>query len=392
MKLFLAVATVTVMGLFQSSLLATLPWIIERTGLPAAFWSVLVAASLILVAVSSPVWGRRTDRHGALPVMRLTMGLVVVCYGLLIMAILLLSSPLWIAAIAIITRLIYGVATGGVFPSAQRFALADKPVARWPETLAYIQASTHAGRVLGPGIVALAAIWSLPLGLVLIALLGVALWFMQWYFAAGVASEPADNSEPVVAPPWSEDWPLYALGFVITLWAGQLQFALGPYIQNLAGVDSVTASQWTGTTLMAASVSAILAGPLGNRWFSPMPRLLCGLWIGVFTVGGVLLAAASGVLWVGVAVCCITAGLTLSVPWYGSILRARRPDAQGQVSGRLISVHTIGFGSGTLFGGLMLELVPDHAMAAFVLLGPLATALVFTHHLRVRAGTVPPTA
>lgn len=36
MKLFLAVATVTVMGLFQSSLLVTLPWIIERTGLPGA--------------------------------------------------------------------------------------------------------------------------------------------------------------------------------------------------------------------------------------------------------------------------------------------------------------------------------------------------------------------
>ena len=392
MKLFLAVATVTVMGLFQSSLLATLPWIIERTGLPASFWSVLVAASLILVAVSSPVWGRRTDSHGALPIMRLTMGLVVLCYGLLILAILALSSPFWIAVIAIVTRLVYGVATGGVFPSAQRFALADKPVAQWPETLAYIQASTHAGRVLGPGIVALAAIWSLPLGLVLIVLLGVALWFMQWYFAAGVAAEPPGNRESAEAPPWNDDWPLYGLGFVITLWVGQLQFALGPYIQNLAGVDSVTASQWTGTALMAASVSAIVSGPLGNRWLSPMPRVLGGLWLGVFTIGGILLAAAPNVWGVGVAVCLITAGLTLAAPWYGSILRARRPDAQGQVSGRLISVHTIGFGSGTLVGGVMLELVPDHAMAAFYLLGPVAGALALIHHLRVRAGTVPPTA
>ncbi|XOZ32952.1 MFS transporter [Halomonadaceae bacterium KBTZ08] len=392
MKLFLAVATVTVMGLFQSSLLATLPWIIDRTGLPAAFWSVLVAASLILVAVSSPVWGRRTDSHGPLPVMRLTMGLVVVSYGLLIAAVLALSAPIWIAAIAIVTRLVYGVATGGVFPSAQRFALADKPVSQWPETLAYIQASTHAGRVLGPGIVALAAIWSLPLGLVLIVVLGVVLWFMQWYFAAGVAAEPGGNREQAQPPPWSEDWPLYGLGFMITLWVGQLQFALGPYLQNLVGVDSVTASQWTGTALMAASVSAIVAGPLGNRWLSPTPRLLCGVWLGVFTLGGVLLAAASGVFGVGAAVCLITAGLTLAAPWYGSILRARRPDAQGQVSGRMISVHTIGFGSGTLVGGLMLELAPNHAMAAFYLLGPLAAVLVVIHHLRVQAGIVPPTA
>lgn len=85
---------------------------------------------------------------------------------------------------------------------------------------------------------------------------------------------------------------------MITLWVGQLQFALGPYIQNLADLDSVTASQWTGTVLMAASPS---------------------------------------VLGVGVAVCLITAGLTLAAPWYGS---------------------------STLVGGLMLELVPDQAMAA----------------------------
>lgn len=385
MKLFLAVATVTVMGLFQSSLLATLPWIIEHTGLPAAFWSVLVAVSLVLVAISSPVWGQRSDQYGPLPIMRLTMGLVVVCYGVLVLAILTLSSPVWIAAIAIVTRLVYGIATGGVFPSAQRFALADKPVAQWPETLAYIQASTHAGRVLGPGIVALAAIWSLPLGLVLIVVLGLVLWFMQWYFASGVASEPPENQERVAPPPWNEDWPLYALGFAITLWVGQLQFALGPYIQTLSGVDSVTASQWTGTALMAASVSAIVAGPMGNRWLSPMPRLLCGLWLGVFSLGGVLLAAAPTILGVGVAVCLITAGLTLAAPWYGSILRARRPDAQGQVSGRLISVHTIGFGSGTLVGGVMLELFPHHTMAAFYLLGPVAGALALIHHLRGRA-------
>lgn len=384
MRIFLAMASVTIAGLFQSSLLATLPWIIESTGLPAAFWSVLMTASLLLVAVSSPVWGRRTDRVGPLSIMRLTMGLMVLCYSLLITAILTLSSALWIAVIAILTRVVYGIATGGVFPSAQRLALADQPVAQWPATLATIQASTHTGRVVGPGIVALAAIWNLPLGLILIALLGIALWFMQWYFAAGVAGEPSGNRQPVQAPSWGEDLPLYGLGFVITLWIGSLQFAIGPYVQALAGVDSVTASQWTGTILMVASVSAIAAGPLGSRWFAPVPRVLCGLWIAVFTIGGTLLASASSVFWVGVAVSFITAGLNLAVPWYGSILRARRPDAQGQVSGRLVSVHTIGYGSGTLFGGIMLELAPSHAMIGFYLLGPLTGILALIHHLKPR--------
>lgn len=384
MKLFLAVATVAVMGLFQSSLLATLPWIIERTGLPAAFWSVLVAASLILVAVSSPLWGQRADRYGPLPIMRLTMGLVVVCYGLLVLAVITFTSMFWIAVVAIVTRVIYGVATGGVFPAAQRFALADKPVAQWPETLAYIQASTHAGRLVGPAIVALAAIWSLPLGLILIVVLGLVLWAIQWHFSGDMDAGAAPEGTPRAAPPpFRDDWPLWVLAVVITVWVGQLQFALGPYIQNLTAVDAVTASQWTGITLMAGSVAAMVSGPLGNRVFGERLGILCLLWILAFTVGGFLLALAPGVVLLAVGVCLVTAGLTLAAPWYGSILRARLPQAQGQISGRLISVHTIGFGSGTLLGGAMLEVMPGNAMITFVLLGPLSAALAFLHYMRL---------
>ena len=385
MKLFIAVATVMVMGLFQSSLLATLPWIIERTGLPASFWSVLVAGSLVLVAISSPVWGRRADDHGPLPIMRLTMGLTVVCYGLLILAIITLSSALWIAIIAIVTRLVYGVATGGVFPSAQRFALADKPVARWPETLAYIQASTHAGRLVGPAIIAFAAIWSLPVGLILITVLGMALWAIQWHLSGGMDSgAPARGESRAPPPPLRDDWPLWALAVVITVWVGQLQFALGPYIQHLTGVDSVTASQWTGITLMAGSVVAMVVGPLGNRVLGERLHILCGLWILTFTLGGMLLALAPGIIPLAVGVCLVTAGLTLAAPWYGSILRARCPEAQGQISGRLISVHTIGFGSGTLAGGAMLEFLPDHAMMLFVVLGPLTALMAVVHYSRAQ--------
>ena len=131
------------------------------------------------------------------------------------------------------------------------------------------------------------------MGLILITVLGMALWAVQWHLSGGMdPGAPAHGESRAPPPPLRDDWPLWALAVVITVWVGQLQFALGPYIQNLTGVDSVTASQWTGITLMAGSVVAMVIGPLGNRVLGERLHILCGLWILTFTLGGLLLALA----------------------------------------------------------------------------------------------------
>lgn len=391
MKGVLALGTVGLMGLYQSSLMVSLPWMIEHSGLSAGLWSVLMATGMILVVIGGPLWGRQADHLGAAPVMRLTLGLVVAGYVVLVLALTLtgLGAGWWLIGVVAVARLLHGLGAGGVFPSTQRFLLSTRPPSRWSVELAQLQAANQIGRLAGPGLMAVASLLSVPLGLSVIAVAGMVLWGLQWRQVRDVSSAPSPPQRAVTPPGWRPDWPLYLLALIITTWVGLLQFVLGPYIQQLLNVDAVAATRMTGYYLMLSSVVALVVGPLGHRWLAGRSRLLSGLWLSALMVGGVGLALADTPLGLAVGIALVVSGLALATPWYGSLLRGRWPAAQGQVSGRLTSVHTTGYGIGTLSGGAALEWAPEQALMLFVALGPLAL-LCYLAHRRKALRPAPP--
>ena len=148
---------VLMMGVLQSALVACLPWLIERTGLSAGVWSLILSAGMVPVLLGAPLWGRLVDRRGASRVSMVASALVLVGFGSLLLV---LGADLEGAAAVtclLAARLIHGVGAGGVFPAAQRTAVAGARPEDWSYRLSRLQMSVHAGRLAGPALIALAA-------------------------------------------------------------------------------------------------------------------------------------------------------------------------------------------------------------------------------------------
>ena len=81
------------------------------------------------------------------------------------------------------------------------------------------------------------------------------------------------------------------------------------------------------------------------------------------------------VIYGGVAA--VAFGAAVLTPWYGSQLRQCHPRFQGEIAGRLTSIHTLGYIAGTLAGGWLLEARPESPLAMFVLLVPVLVLLAY---------------
>jgi len=372
------------MGLLQSSLITALPWLIDRTGLSAGWWSVAMAVGMVPVALGAPWWGRLADRQGSLAILRSASGLVLSAFLLLLLVLVSKAAALALMVLVILTRLLHGVGAGGVFPAAQRLVVSSSDPKRWAAQLSRLQIAVHVGRLAGPGLMVVAAVTGVPaaLGLVWIGGLLCCLvlirrhgWREQKPQEGATPKAPATRRPPPPQPAWLDGLPLYALAFAITVWVGALQFVLGPVLAELSFSSPQTATALTGTALVIASLAAMLAGPLVHRLARSTTWLIL-FWNFGIGVGGLVLALADSVADVYAGVALLAAGVAVITPWYGATLRQLWPEARGLVAGRLTSVHTCGYGVGTLLGGGLLEWRPDQALSIFPLLVVAVAALV----------------
>lgn len=357
---------VVVMGLLQSTLTACLPWLIERTGLSAGLWATLMSVGMLPVLVGAPGWGRAVDRYGANRVLAATCALILLAHAVLTTVVVLDVQGTLALTVLVLARLLHGVGAGGLFPAAQRLAVAGAAPMAWAYRLARLQIAVHAGRLAGPVVVMAAVVTGGPWVLVISGTLGLGL------VLAGAKARPQGRNRTgggcsTVRPSWRPGWPLYLLAITLTFAVGVLQFVLGPVTVRVAAVPADVAASLTALALVVASVTGLLAGPLIHGRVRSMVWQR-RLWnVGFVLAAGVLVFADSVLdLVVGMAVLAFAAAIL--TPWYGSQLRQQCPDAQGAIAGRLTSLHTLGYILGTLTGGWLLEHRPEQVLSVFVLL------------------------
>lgn len=355
------------MGLMQSSLITALPWLIGSTGISAGWWSVAMAVGMVPVALGAPVWGGLADVQGSLRILRWTSSIVLLAFVLLLWVLVWQPAGLILISLVIASRLLHGIGAGGVFPAAQRLVVSGVEPGRWAGRLSGLQVAVHLGRLVGPGLMIVAAATGVPtaLGLVWIAGLLCCLVLMRRPVEEPSGAVVPEGSRGV--PGWHEGLPLYALALVITVWVGVLQFVLGPVLAHVSHSSPESATSLTGTALVIASLSAMVAGPLVHRRVRSL-KWLAVVWSLGLGVGGGALAQADSIMDIYLGVALLAMGVAVITPWYGAVLRQLWPDARGQVAGRLTSLHTCGYGVGTLLGGALLEWRADHALSVFPLL------------------------
>lgn len=366
---------VLMMGLLQSALIACLPWLIERTGLSAGIWSLVLSAGMVPVLIGAPLWGRVADRRGARPVIGLASALVLAGFGLVLLVLGLNVQGAWAAVFLVLARLAHGAGAGGIFPAAQRLAIAGIGPKDWSYRLSRLQIAVHAGRLAGPALIALATWLGMMTGLFMAGVLAVLL--VRGSRSAPVEHEPENgllHGQPRSRLPWGPGWPFYLMALLLTAWVGSLQFVLGPVLTRIAEVSAEAGSSLTAAALMLTSVVGLVLGPLVHARIRGTVALTM-VWGAALLIAGVVLGVATTVFEIYVGVAFLAFGAAVLTPWYGSQVRQCQPDAHGEVGGRLTSTHTLGYIAGTLAGGWLLEVHPDRAMAAFVLPAPVLVLL-----------------
>lgn len=366
---------VLMMGLLQSALIACLPWLIEHTRLSASDWSLILAVGMAPVLVGAPWWGRRVDRSGARRVSGAASLMVLAGFALILLVLGTGVGGTLAVACLLVARLAHGAGAGGIFPAAQRLAVAGAGPQEWSYRLSRLQMAVHAGRLAGPALVALSA-W---LGVMTVLILAGVLAALLVIVSRRAPRQDSVNSgsgepSPGSGLPWRRGWPFLLLALLLTAWVGALQFVLGPVLTRMAGVSPEVGSSMTAGALMLTSVIGLVFGPLVHSRIRAS-RTLILIWGGAFALAGVVLATAQSAPGVYLGVALLAFGAAVLTPWYGSGLRQCHPEAQGEVAGRLTSTHTLGYILGTLTGGWLLESHPDQTLVIFVLLAPILLPL-----------------
>lgn len=390
----LVYSLVVMMGLMQSALFACLPWLIEYTPLNVSEWSLLISGSMFGFVLIAPWWGRVTDKYGAKYTLLWTFGGFTLANVLLVLAI----SP-WglevmtlsvLLGVLILSRIIYATFTAGIFGAAQAWMLLHIEAHETRTALAKLNAVNQLGRMIGPLVVMLGAFWYPTLALyvfvVLSALMCIRLFLQRNRLAAGPNAvsedkpqEVKNNSQGSQKESLTRDsgqrfslmkaLPELLMAASLTLSVGTLQFSLGPYLQWLWQLSAEEATTEVSQLLfLSAFVVTLVALGLVPR-IAHLTKLYLGMMLlGLLLGSSLLILAETKLLWC-LAIALMSMGVALGSPWYGHLLRERWPEDQGRIGGYLTSAHTIGYGSGTLIAGGLLQWQPAWALYPVVLTG-----------------------
>lgn len=361
----LAFAIVPLVGreLRLHELVVSLPWLgIEWQPRELAI-NALSALTALVTAMTAPIWGRVSDRIGRRRV--IVTGLVGYSAGLLLFN---LAAELGRAAILsglglylalIVARVIYACVMSAVGPASAAYMADITSPAQRAAGVGRLNSANQIGVMMGPALIFFAFI-SLLAPIYLLATLMGLMALLVWRLL------------PEGAPRLTHAQPSVRLGFFdpryrrfmltgMTIYAmiGLAQPTLAFYFQDKLHLDGVTTAQRYSLAMMISS-GAMVFTQLGVvqriRW-SPVQLLKLGLPVTV--VGYALMALATGIEHLWVAMACFGAGMGITVPAFnaGASLSVG-PHEQGALAGLLGSAASLGYLFGPLLGGYLYGLAP----------------------------------
>lgn len=378
-----ALGAVLHLGLTQSVVLASLPLLASRTGVAYPTWSWILGGALLLYAVAAPAWGRRIDARGPGDVHLVTAGGAAAGNVLLLLA-LFLPDPVWVLGTIVASRVVYAAFAAGQYPTSQAAVLAGAGPRDAQSALGNLVAANRVARLAGPALVGLTAGVRFRLPIALLVAAGGLLVTLTWALrdeAPAAPPSPASSGDGGETPSGSRGLlpaspstlrkvaPALGLAFVVTASVGYLQFGLTYALGDRFGLAPEAASQLLSQVLFAVAAATIVVQLGVLRLVEARPRLQAGLAAGGVVAGSGLLAGTGTRPALFAAVGLLALGHGLTSPAYTTWARARDPAATGGIMGSIMSIHTLGYASGTLAAGL---LGPQLPASPFVLLVPAA--------------------
>lgn len=325
----------------------------------------LTALTSMVFSLAAPFWGRCSDRWGRRRV--LLVGLAGYSGGTLLFNVVaeaarigLIGGALLYGALAL-SRVAYALMMAGSAPASSAYMADITSPAQRASGIGRLNAATQFGALLGPLITACAAV-SLLAPMYIYAAIAALVAILVWRFLPDSTVRLMHGEAPRARLRfWDTRYRrLLLIGFTLCAMMGMVQSTLVFYFQDVLGLDTLTvAARFSGAMMLSSAAMVFAQLVLAQRFaWSPLRLLQVGLPLALASY--FLLAGASGLTQLYLAMALFGTGMGLCLPGFGASTSLTVGAAeQGAMAG--ITAATIGWGflAGPLLGGLLYSHQPS---------------------------------
>ena len=360
----LVLFSVLATGIGQSMTFTLLAPLGREVGFGEVQVGLIISCSALLFTLTSPVWGRTSDRWGRKPV--LLLGLFGYAFGCILFATVFyfglkgLLSGMTLYLLVISARVLMASLMSAA-PSAASAYIADTTsVEQRVAGMGRLGAARTLGAILGPAMCGLLAV----IGLLTPLYIAAGITLLSTVMVAVIVKEPPRTTSrpaPKLKLKLFDDryFPYILIGFVAFLAFSMTSQTIGFYIQDRFALDGKGTAQALGLGMMVAAAmsffsQAYLAGrvKLSPVWLMKLglPVLMIGYGSLLFANTIAVLVIFLGIMGLGLGMVSpgITAGASLSVG----------AEEQGAVSGLVSACPAAGFVLGPVVGTSLYQLNP----------------------------------
>ena len=334
----------------------------REMGLSEIQITTIIGSSGLVVFLTSPIWGRRSDAWGRKRV--LLCGLFGFSAGTFLfnsvlylgLAGILTGSILFIALV--IARVTHASVMSASMPAANAYMADITDAASRTRGMAAAGAANNIGTILGPAVAGLAVISLLtPLWVM------AAIAFLNGLFVWRFLEEPPRHQTPVVRDrlKYSDPriLPFIIIGIAMFTGMGLVQQTMGFRFQDALGLSAAETAQNFGFAMMLSGASSLFSQAVIVQRFNLAPFTLLRFAIPLLIVAFTMMALLETQLWLTIAMMIQGLGMGLASPGFttGASL-AVSPEEQGAVAGVAGSCGPLGFTLGPFIGGALYTLSP----------------------------------
>jgi MFS family permease len=350
-------------GIGQSLVFAILAPLGREVQLSELQITSIIAVSALVFGMSSPYWGRLSDRVGRKPV--IITGLVGYAVGTLLFTSTffagmagLLGGGLFYALI-LVTRVCQASVMSATNPASTAYAADHTRRKHRTKTMARLGTASSMGTILGPAVSGALATFGLLAPLFFAAALAAVAALVVWRALPLTPPQQREPQRRVARLRYSDRRIVLFLCASVGIFIGfsNIQQTLGFQLQDTMGLSGIQTAQYTGAALLVSACCSLLIQLTVMQRMQLRPTQfirvgLLSLLLGAAVISRFdtfpVLALGMAFFGTGMALCmpAISAGASLAVT----------PEEQGGAAGLVASCPAIGFAVGPLCGGALYQL------------------------------------
>lgn len=332
----------------------------------------IIAASSLTVFLSSPFWGRLSDKYGRKRII-LTGMFGFTAGTVLFNSTLHAGQAGWITGSVlfvalIVARMMHAGVMSATMPAANAYMSDVTSMANRTKGMGAAGAANNVGAILGPA-VAVFAVVSLIAPLWIMAGLALLNGLFVWRFLPELPRKSPSTLPPRMKYGDPRILPFIIVGVTMFMGNALVQQTMGFRFQDALGLTGAQTAQTMGVAMMASAVCSLIAQGVIVQRLEIAPFTLLRLALPLLITAFVIMALVENRWALTGALMIQGFGMGLAGPGFmaGASL-AVSPQEQGAVAGVAGSCGPLGFTIGPLLGGLLYQVSPTlpYATAAVI--------------------------